>query len=117
MNNIKNARLQTGLTQEQVAIKLNTSRAAVSMYENGKLEANYNILKRLASLYKVTIDYLLDNTDNLASTQQLMALNQAKEVFLQSLKPVEKQIIDNMLILSEFKKYQLLGYMENLAKA
>ena len=59
INNLKEARLKNGYTLEQVAQKLSTTRAAISMYENGKREVNNNLLVKFSELYGVSTDYLL----------------------------------------------------------
>lgn len=118
MNNIKLARVNKGLTQEQVAEKLNTSRAAVSMYETGKLEANYTILKALSKLLNVSIDYLIGNdTDLVTLGSNGITVNQARELWLSTLTEIDKQIVKKLGAFNEFQKYQIFGYMESLVKA
>lgn len=53
-----------GLTQQDVANALGVSRQTVDNYERNVTEANYEMLRRLAAIYGVTIDYLLGVTDN-----------------------------------------------------
>ncbi|TEB13419.1 helix-turn-helix domain-containing protein [Pelotomaculum propionicicum] len=57
-------REQAGLTQEQLARKLNISRSALSLWELGKREPNHSTLQLLAKFFNVSIDYLLGNSDN-----------------------------------------------------
>ena len=45
---IKQARLAAGLTQEELANKLNTTKSAISRYEQGKREPSLAILARIA---------------------------------------------------------------------
>ena len=47
------------LTQEQLAKKLEISKSAISMYENGNREPDLETLERIADLFKVDIDYLI----------------------------------------------------------
>lgn len=58
---IKNARRQEGLTQEQLAEKLNVSRPAVAKWETDKGMPDVANLKDLAALLNVSVDYLLDD--------------------------------------------------------
>lgn len=53
-----------GLTQQDVASALNVSRQTIDNYERDVTEASYEMLRRLAAIYGVTIDYLLGNTDD-----------------------------------------------------
>lgn len=60
---MKELRLQRGLTQNEPAAVLRTSREAYSMYENGKRQLSCQALIQLAQFYGVTTDYLLGITD------------------------------------------------------
>lgn len=56
---IKQARLNNGYTQQDVANITGISRTNITKYENGNLEPTLNILGALAKLYNVSIDWLL----------------------------------------------------------
>ncbi|MDI9471148.1 MAG: helix-turn-helix transcriptional regulator [Bacillota bacterium] len=58
---IQTARKYCGLTQEQLAEKLNVSRSAVAKWESGKGLPDVDNLKSLAQLLNVSVDYLLDD--------------------------------------------------------
>ena len=60
---MKDLRLQRGLTQNEPAAVLRTSREAYSMYENGKRQLSCQGLVQLAQFYGVTADYLLGLSD------------------------------------------------------
>ena len=58
-NTLKKLRLQEGLTQQQLATSLGVTKSVVSYYE---LQARYpspEVLRKLASLFHVSTDYLL----------------------------------------------------------
>lgn len=59
---IKNLRQSKGLTQAEMADKIDVARTTYAMYEQGKREPDFEILKRLAYFFNVTTDYLLDNS-------------------------------------------------------
>ena len=61
---IRELRQQKNLTQVRLAIELNTSQNTLSRYETGEREADYDMLKKLADYFNVSIDYLLRETDN-----------------------------------------------------
>ncbi len=52
------------LSQLKVAMDLGINQNSLSRYENGVREADYETLKKLADYYHVSIDYLLERTDN-----------------------------------------------------
>lgn len=66
MNRLKELRKSRGLTQTEVAKQIGISQNNYSYWENGKVKIDNNSLKRLADLFNVTVDYILDrNTGNL----------------------------------------------------
>ncbi len=60
---ISEKRRQLGLTQQQIADKLNVSFQAVSKWENGSTYPNTELLRELSALLGVTIDELLDGRE------------------------------------------------------
>jgi transcriptional regulator with XRE-family HTH domain len=56
-------RKKSGLTQEELALRLNISRGTYAHYEIGKRNPDYATLKMLANFFGVTTDYLLDRPD------------------------------------------------------
>lgn len=57
---LKEARKKAKYTQEQIAIKLNTSRSTISKYENGKLEPNLQMIKDMIKYYNTSADYIFN---------------------------------------------------------
>ena len=58
---IKKARIENGLTQEQLAEKMMVSRQAITKWESDKGIPDVSNLKLLAQLLSVSVDYLLDD--------------------------------------------------------
>ena len=58
---IKKARIENGLTQEQLSEKMIVSRQAITKWEADKGIPDVSNIKLLAQLLNVSIDYLLDN--------------------------------------------------------
>ena len=59
---LKTARLNAGLSQEQLAQKLCVSRQAVTKWENDRGLPDTLNLKSISEMLDVSIDYLLDNS-------------------------------------------------------
>ena len=57
--NLKWLRTQRGLTQEEAAQRLHTTRQTVSSYETGRTQPDLDTLVRLAQLYGVPVEHLL----------------------------------------------------------
>ena len=53
-----------GLSQEQLAKKLNVSLSSIAMYETNKRQPDDEAKKKMSELFGVSIDYLLDNDEN-----------------------------------------------------
>lgn len=58
---IKELRKKNGLTQEELADKLNVSRQAITKWESGDGVPDIDNIKNIALFFHVSIDYLLDN--------------------------------------------------------
>ena len=56
---IKNARIQKGYTQEQVAENLLVSRQTISNWENGKSLPDIISIIRMSELYELSLDELM----------------------------------------------------------
>lgn len=74
---LKELREKKKMTQEQVARRLNLTKASISGYENNIASPSLDVLKQFCYLYHVSADYLLgiDNRktiilDNLTSRQE-----------------------------------------------
>lgn len=62
-NRLRELRLRKGLRQEQVAKLIGVNKSAISTYENDIRQPSFEILVRLANLYRVSTDYLLGQTN------------------------------------------------------
>ena len=61
---LKLLRKSKKITQLKLAMDLNMSQNAISRYETGEREADYATLIRFADYFNVSLDYLLERTDN-----------------------------------------------------
>lgn len=63
-NKIKELRKQAGLSQQELAEKLGVTQKSICNYENDtRFPKGQNVIKGLADIFGVTVDYLLENTD------------------------------------------------------
>ena len=60
---LKSLRKSLGLTQDELANKLEVSRSTIGMYESGSREPDYKTLGAIADFFNVSIDYLLGRTN------------------------------------------------------
>ena len=85
---LKSARVNNNLSRNQVAELIGVSVSMIGHYETGERVPSVEILLKLASRYKVSIDYLLGNKTNSNSLsldgltyKQIQAVKQIVECF------------------------------------
>lgn len=64
MIRLKELREKRRMSQVLLGMELNMSQNTISRYENGEREAGYKELIAIADYFGVSIDYLLERTDN-----------------------------------------------------
>ena len=66
-NRVKQLRRDAGLTMDELAKKLDVTKSRINMWENKGVVPRHDVLTGIATLFNVTIDYLLghdsDNAD------------------------------------------------------
>ena len=72
-NNLYQARKKAGLSQEGVAERLGVSRQTISKWETGETLPDIRQSKRLAVLYKLTLDELIDFDLDVQEVQEAIA--------------------------------------------
>lgn len=61
---LKYLRQKMGVSQLKLAMDLSLNQNSISRYETGEREAGYEMLIRIADYFDVSVDYLLERTDN-----------------------------------------------------
>ena len=61
---LKALRIKKGISQLKLAIDLNMNQNSISRYQNGQRQADYETLIKFADYFNVSIDYLLERTEN-----------------------------------------------------
>lgn len=61
-NIFRRLRTSAGLTQVEIAEKLEISRSTIGMYETGAREPDFETLEKIADFFNVDTDYLLGRT-------------------------------------------------------
>lgn len=63
LSRLQSLRVSKNLSQEDVAKILGVARSTYNGYETGNREMDYDTLLKLASFYKVSLDYLFGRSD------------------------------------------------------
>ncbi|MGJ5718938.1 XRE family transcriptional regulator [Staphylococcus arlettae] len=66
---VRKYRKNSGLTQEALAEKLNTTRQSVSKWEQGSLEPNIQMLNHLSALFGISLDELVNGNEKLEKNE------------------------------------------------
>ena len=61
---LKEVRKSKGFSQLKMAMDLNTNQNTISRYETGEREPSINELIKIADYFNISVDYLLERTDN-----------------------------------------------------
>ena len=61
---LKELRKKRKISQLKLALDLGLNQNSISRYENNEREADYKTLIAFADYFNVSIDYLLERTDN-----------------------------------------------------
>ena len=61
---LKEVRKSKGISQLKLAMDLNTNQNTISRYETGEREPGLTELIKIADYFHISIDYLLERTDN-----------------------------------------------------
>ena len=113
MERIKELRKEKSITMKRLGEIIGVSEGAVSQYENGKRQPDYDTLKKIADFFDVSTDYLLGRTDNPQQNidQQLEGIEFALYGEIKELTDDEKQDILNFVKFtkSQRKDWQIQG--------
>jgi Predicted transcriptional regulators len=96
---LRNLRNQSGLTQQEIADKLEISRANYSHIENGRNEPDNTTLVKIAKFFNVTTDYLLGSSDDPAKSKNDepdLVANHLDKAY-NELSPEEQAQVDNFI--------------------
>lgn len=63
MNRIKMLREDLGMTQQDLADKIEGAKSSVAMYEKGDRKPSLEVLVKLSEIFNCSIDYLLGKSD------------------------------------------------------
>ncbi|MFY7666238.1 MULTISPECIES: XRE family transcriptional regulator [Flavobacterium] len=79
-DNIRHLRIKKNLSQDKVAQALFITRGRYAKYEEGKAEPPYDVLRRIAALYNISIDLLLALDVKKVDIESLIKLDDNKIV-------------------------------------
>lgn len=102
MKRIKILRDERRMSQQRLAIELNVTQAMISKYELGLSEPDITTIRRLAEVFGVSADYLLEISDDKTSISSY------------GLSEAEKNVLFGFKRLDDLQKAKLQAYMQGL---
>lgn len=107
---LKLLRAEHNMTQTELAKRINVARATIAGYETRNRQPSYEKLTAIADTFHVSVDYLLDGSDETADTtlslRQERLLDQQVLALYQSLTMRSKEDAYEYLCLLELREKQ-----------
>lgn len=114
---LREIRKKQGLTQQNVADFLGLDRTTYTYYETGTICPSLGTFKKLSEMYRVSIAYLICETDDPKIIEKDALPNVAEEYeFAKTISKREKELILFFRALEEKKQKQLLKRLNPNAK-
>ena len=82
---IKEARLQNGISQKELATAIGVAQNTLSQYENGKREADYDTILKISEILNCPIDYLIRGEDGENHINRIAELREERNLSQQEL--------------------------------
>lgn len=94
---LKELRKREQLTQEELASKLEISKSAISMYENGNRTPDFETLEMFADFFNVNLSYLIGDSERLLSPEITLSNHEKDLVIAYREKPNMQSAVDTLL--------------------
>lgn len=106
MFKLKELRLENGLKRSELSQKLGIPASTLANYENETRQAPYDVLILLANFFDVSVDFLLDRTDDLNNLKTEVKKNYSV------LNSIEKELITDFRACSSIGKSRVQEYIK-----
>lgn len=103
---IQKLRKTKGWSQKHLAEMIGTSGPIIGRYERGEMTPSVEVAKKMAESFKVTLDYLVDDTDSVADIKDKAMLQRLTDIekLDQEDKKTIVHVIDSLLRDAKAKK-------------
>lgn len=101
---LKLLRRESGLSQQDFAKQLGTSKSSINMYERGEREPSLETLEAIADYFNVDMDYLLGKSEHRSKTAWLEGIDNSIDLDI-----LRSQVKFENLFPIETKRFPLLG--------
>ncbi|SDN50748.1 DNA-binding transcriptional regulator, XRE-family HTH domain [Fictibacillus solisalsi] len=103
---LKKLRANKKMSQQELAAYLGITRQAYGKYEKEEAQPDFDSLKKLSSLFDVSIDYLITGNENTHSPDAMWKefLDPKTQIFFKDLKDAPEEKIEELIRFWEFIK-------------
>ena len=105
---IRKLRLSAGMTQRDLAQRINVGNTTLSQYESGARVPSDEVKIKIASVFGVSVDYLLGASSERNSAEKALCSPAVAQ------RPAEAAIAEELSSLSDRQLDRLLGYIQAL---
>lgn len=110
--NLKNLRIENGLTQKELGERLNIGQATIACYESGQREPHILSLISYADFFECSIDFLVGRSDDFGNVVvDVGKTSQSKN----KLTAEEKDLLNKFNKLNNKAKNKLIGYIDAIS--
>lgn len=114
---IKSLRVESGRTQAEVSDRLGVLRTTYGEYERGKIMPPMDKIKALADLYRVSVDYLIGNTNEpRENTHNKMDVSQRMKEIVEYLQNEQSNLTFDGELLDDDSRELLINSLESSLK-
>ena len=115
MKMLRSARKEKGLTMKELGAMVGVSESAISQYENGKREADFETLLKIGEVLDCSIDYLLRGFEQKETAPQEGGLTVTFDDFTYAMQNEGKTLteMDKQILLSMAKQLNDARRKEN----
>ena len=120
---LRQAREQSGLTQQDLAEKLGVTKSAIGNYENGVSSPKWDVLLKIFDVLQVEPNFLyqdsfsLDSADPVVLTPQQSALLSSFDQLNEEGQQKAIDYVDDLVLTGRYKKCASLDVDKNAAEA
>lgn len=108
--NIRRLRMEHGMTQEQLATELNTTKSAISKYELNMRAPRYETVEKMASIFRTTTGQILNKSNKIK--YKMLQWKSRKDAHLDM--AIDSELLQTINSFAEFDGISLEDEVEKL---
>lgn len=107
---LKQLRISHKMTQQELGKKINVTKVSISGYEKGNRHPDLETIQKIADVFQVSVDFLLDREDEGRDDYPTWATSKDKRDARDFLE--QQEVMFDGVPMSEEEKAKVIGFME-----